>query len=223
MTKQIRKVSARKPAIPNYSVTRLTGAQRTILSHAAQRDDGAASPPDTMSEKAAHKLAGAMIERGFLREVRARADMPIWRRDPAADVVWKGARLHHRRGPNFILAGQTATDDRCLDIAHVAALQQICRQTIAVTIAGAVVEDPAGKSNAVAVEFPNVAIRVMARPNVARPFVGALEPRVTVTVQALVAAVAHHRWKKKQGWPQPALRMSFSIRGFNSSGLAPYR
>jgi hypothetical protein len=93
MTKQTRNVSARKRAFPNHTVTKLTGAQQTIQSHAAQRDDGAATPPESMSEKAAQKLAGAMIERGFLREVRAAADMPIWRRDekgrPWAMIITK--------------------------------------------------------------------------------------------------------------------------------------
>jgi hypothetical protein len=41
--------------------------------------------------------------------------------DTAAEVIWKGARLHHRRGPNFVLAVQTATDDRCLDNARTGA------------------------------------------------------------------------------------------------------
>ena len=40
MTKQTRKASARKPAIPKDAVSKLTRAQLTILSHAAQRDDG---------------------------------------------------------------------------------------------------------------------------------------------------------------------------------------
>jgi Protein of unknown function (DUF2924)/Protein of unknown function (DUF3489) len=53
----------------------------------------AATPPDTITEKVAQKLAAAMIERGFFREVRARTDMPIWRRDqkghPFAMIITK--------------------------------------------------------------------------------------------------------------------------------------
>jgi Protein of unknown function (DUF2924)/Protein of unknown function (DUF3489) len=74
-------------------LTKLTGAQRVILSHATQRNDGGATPHDTMTEKVAQKLAAAMIERGLFREVRARTDMPIWRRDqkghPFAMIITK--------------------------------------------------------------------------------------------------------------------------------------
>jgi len=34
-----------------------------------------------MTEKAAQKLAATLIEKGFAREVRAKTDMPVWRRN----------------------------------------------------------------------------------------------------------------------------------------------
>ena len=39
------KAAARKPAAPNSAATKLTDAQRTFLSLAAQREDGAALCP----------------------------------------------------------------------------------------------------------------------------------------------------------------------------------
>jgi hypothetical protein len=60
---------------------KLTDVQRTILSSAAQRSDGAATPPERRIVKSAQKLAATLIEKGLVREVRAKADMPVWRRN----------------------------------------------------------------------------------------------------------------------------------------------
>jgi hypothetical protein len=78
-----RKAAERKPADQATISTKLTDAPRIILSGAAQRDDGAAMLPERMTEKAAQKLAATLIAKGFVREVRARADMPVWRRNEA--------------------------------------------------------------------------------------------------------------------------------------------
>jgi hypothetical protein len=51
-----------------------------VLSHAAQREDGAATLPEGMTEKAAQKLAATLVERELAREVRAKPGMPVWRR-----------------------------------------------------------------------------------------------------------------------------------------------
>ena len=59
--------------------TRLTDVQLFVLSRAAKRDDGATTLPDGMTEKAAHKLAATLVERKFLREIRAKPGMPVWR------------------------------------------------------------------------------------------------------------------------------------------------
>jgi hypothetical protein len=61
--------------------TKLTDAQRIVLSSAAQRDDGAAAVPDRMTEKAALKLEATLIRKGLVREVRAKAGTPVWRRN----------------------------------------------------------------------------------------------------------------------------------------------
>jgi len=60
--------------------TKLTNSQRIVLSaraahgwggDAARTDDG----------EAAQKLAATLSEKGLVREVRAKADMPVWRRN----------------------------------------------------------------------------------------------------------------------------------------------
>jgi hypothetical protein len=64
------------------------------LSHSAQRGDGAATL--LVTEKAAQKLAAILIEKGLAREVRAKAGMPVWRRNDdgraCALVITKSGR-----------------------------------------------------------------------------------------------------------------------------------
>jgi Protein of unknown function (DUF3489) len=117
-----RKPTARKPAIPNPTATMLTDAQRTILSHAAQRDDGAATPPDDMTEKAGQKLAAAMIERGLFRAVRGRTDMPIWRRDEKGRPL---AMIITKHGKAIVSAeGDRQPDHAAIDAPRVVAVSE---------------------------------------------------------------------------------------------------
>jgi hypothetical protein len=76
-----RKSAETKPAERDRVSMKLTDVQRTILSSAARRSDGAATPPERMIVKSAQKLAATLIEKGLVREVRAKADMPVWRRN----------------------------------------------------------------------------------------------------------------------------------------------
>src|ERR1700674_333779 len=91
-----RKAIERKP--PNRDVVsiKLTNVQRTILATAILRDDGAATLPEQMTDKAAQKLAVTLIEKGLAREVRAKTDMPVWRRNedgrPCALIINKLGR-----------------------------------------------------------------------------------------------------------------------------------
>jgi len=75
------------------------------LSLAAAREDGTGVLPEGMSDKAAKTLAAALIEKGLVREVTAKTDMPIWRRGekgrPFALIITKLGR-----------AAVAATDDR---------------------------------------------------------------------------------------------------------------
>src|SRR5229473_8412221 len=91
-----RKPTASKPANRDVVSTRLIEVQRIVLSGSAERADGAATLPERMTEKAAQKLAASLIEKGFAREVRAKTDMPVWRRNeegrPCALLISKLGR-----------------------------------------------------------------------------------------------------------------------------------
>jgi hypothetical protein len=65
-----REAAERKPANQAPIAIKLTDAQWIVLSGAARRDDGAATLPERMTEKAAQKLAATLIEKGLVREVR---------------------------------------------------------------------------------------------------------------------------------------------------------
>jgi len=72
----------KQPNLAAISI-KLTDTQRSALSGAAQRDDGAATLPERMTEKAAQKLAATLIAKGLVREVRAKAETPVWQRNEA--------------------------------------------------------------------------------------------------------------------------------------------
>ncbi len=59
----------------------LTPAQTLVLEAAACRKDGTVGPPPRLKGKAADKLFAALIEKGLVREIRAKRDMPVWRHD----------------------------------------------------------------------------------------------------------------------------------------------
>ncbi len=61
--------------------TKLTDTQLIALSGATQRQDGAVSLPERVKGMAARKLAASLVDKGFVREIRAKPGMPAWRRD----------------------------------------------------------------------------------------------------------------------------------------------
>jgi hypothetical protein len=69
-----------KRAHPKSPLTKLTETQLIVLSRARQRDDGAATLPEGMKDKDAHRLATTLIEKGLVREVRAKCSIPVWRK-----------------------------------------------------------------------------------------------------------------------------------------------
>jgi len=75
------RTATRNPETAYQATTKLTNAQRTFLSLAALREDGAGDLPEGTTDKAGRKLAAALIDKGLVREVRAKAEMPAWRRD----------------------------------------------------------------------------------------------------------------------------------------------
>jgi hypothetical protein len=83
----IRKAAEGKQPDQATILLKLTDVQRAVLSGAVQRDDGAAMLPERMTEKGAQKLAATLITKGLVREVRAKAEMPVWRRNEAGRAL----------------------------------------------------------------------------------------------------------------------------------------
>jgi hypothetical protein len=63
---------------------KLTDTQLIVLSSAIQRDDGLALLPAKLKGGAAAKVVKPLLDQGLLKEVRAKPDMPTWRRDEDA-------------------------------------------------------------------------------------------------------------------------------------------
>jgi hypothetical protein len=61
--------------------TKLTDTQLVLLGAAAQRKDLCLVPPPTLKGATAQKVASKLISAGFVKEVKAKASDPIWRRD----------------------------------------------------------------------------------------------------------------------------------------------
>jgi hypothetical protein len=74
------KLPARKSTKHKSTSTRLTDTQLIVLSRAAQREDGVATLPEGMTEKAAQKLAAMLVGRELIREIMAKPGMPVWKR-----------------------------------------------------------------------------------------------------------------------------------------------
>src|ERR1700712_4470768 len=59
-------------------MTKLTDTQMLVLSSAAQHDEGLATRPAKLNAAAAMKVASSLIAKGLVREIRAKADAPVW-------------------------------------------------------------------------------------------------------------------------------------------------
>jgi hypothetical protein len=57
---------------------KLTATQLIVLSSAAQHDEGLAIRPANLNAAAAMKVASSLIDKGLVREIRAKADAPVW-------------------------------------------------------------------------------------------------------------------------------------------------
>ena len=62
---------------------KLTDAQLVMLSAAAQRENLCLTAPDKMKGAVLTKVSEKLVKLGLVREVRAKAGMPVWRRDEA--------------------------------------------------------------------------------------------------------------------------------------------
>jgi hypothetical protein len=60
---------------------KLSDTQLVMLSAAAQRDDHCLTLPEKLKGAAAHRVVTKLIAAGLVEEVKAKAGMPVWRRD----------------------------------------------------------------------------------------------------------------------------------------------
>ncbi|MDP9206098.1 MAG: DUF3489 domain-containing protein, partial [Gemmatimonadota bacterium] len=74
-------LTTRNSTTRKSSSIRLTDMQLIVMSRAVQREDGAATLPEGMPEKAAQKLAATLVQKALVREIRAKPGMPVWRRN----------------------------------------------------------------------------------------------------------------------------------------------
>jgi uncharacterized protein DUF3489 len=61
--------------------TKLTDTHLVILSAASRREDRGVVLPTKLKGGAAQKVVAKLIDLGLIEEVRARGDLPVWRRD----------------------------------------------------------------------------------------------------------------------------------------------
>jgi hypothetical protein len=59
-------------------MTKLTDTQLIVLSSAAKHDEGLATKPLNLHAAAAMKVASSLIDKSLVREIRAKADAPVW-------------------------------------------------------------------------------------------------------------------------------------------------
>ena len=59
-------------------MTKLTDTQLIVLSSAAKHDEGLATRPANLNAAAAMKVSSSLIAKGLAREIRAKADAPVW-------------------------------------------------------------------------------------------------------------------------------------------------
>jgi hypothetical protein len=59
-------------------MSKLSDTQLIVLSSAAKHDEGLATRPVSPNAAAAMKVASSLIGKGLVREIRAKADAPVW-------------------------------------------------------------------------------------------------------------------------------------------------
>src|SRR5260370_23016860 len=67
---------------------KLTDTQQLLLKVAAERGDRCLILPSTLKGGAAHKVAAKLIAAGLVREIRAKPELPVWRRDEGAGLAY---------------------------------------------------------------------------------------------------------------------------------------
>jgi Protein of unknown function (DUF3489) len=88
---------------------KLTENQYTLLASASRREDRCFVLPSNLKGGAAQKVAARLIAEGLAKEIKAKAGLPIWRRDASGDQSYslklsaagaKAVATSHGRGAN---------------------------------------------------------------------------------------------------------------------------
>ena len=70
---------------------KLTDTQLMMLSAAAQRNDRCLVAAPNLKVAAAQKIASKLIGTGLVKEIRAKAGAPVWRRDDDVGLSYEGS------------------------------------------------------------------------------------------------------------------------------------
>ena len=73
-------------------MTKLSDTQLIVLSSAAKHDEGLARRPANLNAAAAMKVASSLSDKGLVREIRAKADAPVWHEMTTAGSRFKITR-----------------------------------------------------------------------------------------------------------------------------------
>ena len=65
--------------------------QLVLLSAASQRDDHCLVPPTGPKRSQAQRAAAKLLEAGLVKETRAKAGAPIWRRDEETGTLMRSS------------------------------------------------------------------------------------------------------------------------------------
>ncbi len=84
--------------------------QLVLLSAASQRDDHCLVPPAGPRRGQVQKAAAKLLEAGLLKEIRAKAGAPIWRRDDETGLTY--ALKLTAAGAKAIAADETSPSER---------------------------------------------------------------------------------------------------------------
>ena len=68
-------------------MTELSNTQHLVLSSACQHPDGIATRAATLKPAQAAKVLAILVDRGLVREMRARTGMPVWRQDEQGRAI----------------------------------------------------------------------------------------------------------------------------------------
>jgi hypothetical protein len=89
---------------------KFTDTQLVILSATSQREDRGVVLPAKLKGGAAQKLVAKLIDLGLIEEVRARGDLPVWRRDDGFITRFRYS-CSGPSSPKSMLTGMAASNE----------------------------------------------------------------------------------------------------------------